>query len=363
MIDRRAFTQFDIALLAIALSLSAVGVLGVYSATEGWGGSTLYVNQMIRVGLGLLVCLLIVTVSYRLLVDYAFVWYVGAVGLLTWVLFFGNVVNNSRSWINIAGFNFQPSEITKIIVILALTKYLSELNSNYLSYRNLLAIGLITGIPFVLVMLQGDWGTALMYLPLAAGIAFVSGIRGKLLVVIALIMVLLVPAVWFNLKDYQKMRVMVTIDPDLDPQGYGYQTRQSRIAIGSGGVFGRGIGNGLQSRLGFVPESHTDFIFALLAEETGFIGSSLVLLLFIILLLRLLSIAEQARDRTGILIATGVAFLLLSHIVINIGMVIGILPAIGIPLPFLSYGGSSIIATFMAIGLALNVRLRRFFYA
>jgi len=363
MITRRTFGQFDSLLVGIALCLSAAGVLGVYSATEGWGESTLYFNQLIRVGLGILVCLTIAAISYRVLVDYAFVWYAGALGLLIWVLLFGTVVNNSKSWITIAGFSFQPSEVTKIIVILALTRYLSELGSSYLSYRNLAAISLITGIPFTLVLLQRDWGTALMYLPFTAGMAFVSGIRLKVLIAAGLVLILLVPAVWFNLKDYQKMRVRVTFDPDLDPQGYGYQVRQSRIAIGSGGFFGRGIGNGLQSRLGFVPESHTDFIFALLAEETGFLGSLLILLLFLSLLVRLISIGEQARDRTGMLIIAGVASLLLSHILINLGMVLGILPAIGIPLPFLSYGGSSIITNFMAVGLALNVKIRRFYYA
>lgn len=363
MITRRTLAQFDFVLFGIVLCLSAIGILGVYSATEGWGESTLYMNQIIRVCLGLVICLIFVSIDYRILVDYAFVWYSGAIALLLWVLLFGNVVNNSKSWIIIAGFSFQPSEVTKIAVILVLTKYLSDLNTNYLSYRNLFGIGLICGVPVFLVMLQRDWGTALMYLPMSAGIAFVAGIRAKFLVVMAIIMLLLIPAVWFNLKDYQKMRVLVTVDPDLDPQGIGYQTRQSRIAIGSGGVFGRGIGNGLQSRLGFVPESHTDFIFTLLAEETGFLGSSVIILLFLLLLTRVISVAEQARDRAGILIVTGVVCLLLSHIVINIGMVLGVVPAIGIPLPFLSYGGSSIIATFMAIGLILNVRIRRFFYS
>jgi rod shape determining protein RodA len=363
MISRRSLAQFDFLLLGTTLCLCAIGILGVYSATEGWGESTLYLNQAVRVGLGLVICLVIVSIDYRILVDYAFVWYSASIALLIWVLFFGNVVNNSKSWIVIAGFSFQPSEVTKIAVILALTKYLSELNTSFLSYRNLFAIGLITGIPFSLVILQRDWGTAAMYLPMTAGIAFVSGIRGKFLLLMVLILILLVPAIWFNLQDYQRMRVLVTVDPDLDPQGIGYQTRQSRIAIGSGGIFGRGIGNGLQSRLGFVPYSHTDFIFSLLAEETGFVGASLIILLFLLLLLRLINIADEARDRAGILIITGVVCLLLSHIVINIGMVLGVLPAIGIPLPLLSYGGSSIITTFIAIGLALNVRVRRFFYS
>jgi rod shape determining protein RodA len=363
MISRRVLTQFDYLLLVISLGLSLIGVLGVYSATEGWGESTLYINQVVRVGLGLAVCLIVAAVNYRILVEYAFLLYSGALAMLVWVLLFGTMINNSKSWLSIAGFSFQPSEIAKIALILALTRYLAEMNTTFLSYRNLFAIGLICGIPFILVMLQGDLGTAIMYLPIAAGMAFVSGIRPRYLLVMLLIILLLVPIVWFSLKDYQKQRVMATIDSDLDPQGIGYQTRQSQIAIGSGGVFGRGIGNGLQSRLGFVPESHTDFIFALLAEETGFLGAAAVLLLFLFLLIRIISSGEQARDRAGILIVSGIVSLLLSHIAINIGMVLGLVPPIGIPLPFLSYGGSSILAVFAAIGLAINVRLRRFFYS
>jgi rod shape determining protein RodA len=164
------------------------------------------------------------------------------------------------------------------------------------------------------------------------------------------------------LKDYQKQRILVTLDPDLDPQGIGYQTRQSQIAIGSGGLLGKGVGQGLQSKLGFVPEVHTDFIFALLAEEIGFVGASIILMLYLLVLMRLIHIAETARDRVGILIVTGVASLMFFHVVVNVGMTLGILPAIGIPLPLLSYGGSSILTTFAALGLALSVFQRRFVY-
>jgi rod shape determining protein RodA len=201
-----------------------------------------------------------------------------------------------------------------------------------------------------------------MYLPVAACMMIVAGLRMKVLVTIFLIVLCLAPLGWYGLREYQKQRVLVTLDPGLDPQGVGYQTRQSQIAIGSGGFLGHGIGKGLQNQLGFVPESHTDFIFALLAEETGFLGGMFILLLYLMLLVRLTLIGEQARDRSGLLIMAGITGLIFSHVVVNVGMALGIVPPIGIPLPLLSYGGSATLTTFISLGLALNVSCRRFFY-
>src|SRR5690606_20437166 len=213
----------------------------------------------------------------------------------------------------------------------------------------------IAGLPMSLVILQGDLGTAAMYFPIVLAMLLVAGIRLRVLMILLLIGALLAPVGWMVLKDYQKQRILVTLDPGLDPQGYGYQVRQSQIAIGSGGITGRGLGNGMQSQLGFVPEIHTDFIFALLAEETGVIGCIFILALYLFVLWRLISIAEQARDRQGILIITGISALIFVHVAVNVGMALGLVPPIGIPLPLLSYGGSATLTIFLALGLALNV--------
>jgi rod shape determining protein RodA len=214
----------------------------------------------------------------------------------------------------------------------------------------------------ILITIQGDLGTALMYLPILMGMVVVVGVRKQLLVGVLVVSLCVAPLSWFFLQDYQKQRILVTFDPGLDPQGIGYQSRQSQIAIGSGGLFGKGLGQGLQSQLGFVPEIHTDFIFAILAEEIGFVGSILILMLYLLILMRLIRIAETARDRVGILMSAGVASLMFFHVAINVGMALGIVPPIGIPLPLLSYGGSATVTVFAALGLALNVYQRRFVY-
>ena len=357
MLNRRLLTQFDYLLFGTALTLSLLGVLGVYSADVN-----LYVDQLVRVALGLFVCLIVVYIDYHFLLDHAFIIYGVSVLVLIGVLFWGQEIHGSKSWISLAGFSFQPSEVSKIVLILALARYLSEAAVDPPERRQLVVSGLLTLALVTLVTMQQDLGTAIMYLPVAGAMLIVAGLRLKVLVAIVLVVLLLAPLGWCGLREYQKQRVLVTLDPELDPQGIGYQTRQSQIAIGSGGFLGHGIGKGLQSQLGFVPESHTDFIFALLAEETGLLGGILILLLYLLLLVRLTLIGEQARDRAGLLIMAGITALIFSHVVVNVGMALGIVPPIGIPLPLLSYGGSATITTFISLGLALNVSCRRFFY-
>ncbi len=355
---RQLAGQLDLVLLAAAMGLAAVGVLGVFSA----GGSALGWSQAGRVGLGLLVCLAALYFDYRRLADLALLLYLASVAALVAVLFVGIEVNGNQNWLNIAGFTFQPSELTKITCLLLLVRLLAENDGEYVSRRLLIAAGLVTAVPVVLIVLQKDLGTAFMYLPLLGGVLFVAGIRARVALVVALVMLAAAPVVWIGLKDYQRQRVLVTLDPELDPLGVGYQTRQSQIAIGSGGLFGRGLGQGLQSQLGFVPESHTDFIFTLLAEEIGFFGAVAILLAYLLLISRLVTLAQQAKDRMGILLVAGVIGLIASHVVVNIGMALGLLPPIGIPLPLLSYGGSSALSVFAALGLALNVGARRYMY-
>ncbi len=362
IVSRRFWGQFDLLLFILSLALALLGVLGVYSASLA-GDGNLYWGQLTRMGVGLAICLLVMLIDYRQLVDASILLYGLAIGVLVFVLLFGTEINGSKSWISFPGFNFQPSELTKIVVILLLVKLLSDNNEDYLTRRQLVFVGVVCVIPILLIILQHDLGTAVMFIPIVAGMVLVSGVHKKLIIGALLLTLVAAPAVWFGLKDYQKQRVLVTLDPELDPLGVGYQTRQAQIAIGSGGLFGRGIGQGLQSQLGFVPESHTDFIFALLAEDTGFLGASLILLLYGLLLSRLISVGQQARDRAGMLVIAGVVAFVFSHVLVNVGMALGIVPPIGIPLPLLSYGGSSTLSTFVALGLALSVGLRRYMYA
>lgn len=359
MIRRRFRAGLDPVLVILVLALSLMGGVGVYSAAEP-GSSGIFFRQLIWIALGIGVCAVLVSLDYRVYTDYAPVWYCGGLVLLVLVLLYGSEINGSRSWLVLGPVQVQPSELGKLAVILTLAKSLAGLNRRHPGTWNLLKVGFLTLVPIVLVVLQGDLGTAIMYIPIMLGIVVVAGLRLRILVWCLLAVLCASPAVWIYLKDYQKQRILTTLDPELDPQGVGYQTRQSQIAIGSGGVFGRGIGQGSQSHFGFVPEIHSDFIFALLAEETGLIGAGTVLLLYLLVLMRLIGIAVESRDRTVILVVTGVVSMISSHVLVNVGMALGLLPPIGIPLPLLSYGGSFTIVTFAALGVALSAQAQSY---
>ncbi len=359
MIRRRFRGSLDPVLVILVMALSLMGGVGVYSAAEP-GSSGLFIRQLIWIALGIGVCAVLVSLDYRLYTDYAPVWYCGGLVLLVLVLLYGSEINGSRSWLVLGPVHIQPSELGKLAVILTLAKSLANLNRRHPGTWHLLKVGFLTLVPMVLVVLQGDLGTALMYIPIMVGIVVVAGLRLRILVWCLLAVLCASPVAWIYLKDYQKQRILTTLDPELDPQGVGYQTRQSQIAIGSGGVFGRGIGQGSQSHLGFVPEIHSDFIFALLAEETGLIGAGTVLLLYLLVLMKLIGIAVESRDRTVILVVTGVVSMISSHVLVNVGMTLGLLPPIGIPLPLLSYGGSFTIVTFSALGVALSAQAQSY---
>lgn len=360
MRERGILSQFDYFLFLAVLLLAFLGVLGIHNAGSSALENGIFLRQLVWIGLGVGVCLVIMSIDYHFLVDHAFLFYFLAIALLVGILFFGTEINSSRSWFTIGDLSFQPSEIAKIALILILARYLDGMSENFLKPKQVFILAFVTFLPIILIVAQGDLGTAIMYLPIFVGITIVAGLKGRLFFGLVALLLSLIPFGWLVLEDYQKQRILVTLDPELDPQGVGYQTRQSQIAIGSGGVFGKGLGQGLQSQLGFVPEIRTDFIFALLAEETGLVGAAVILMLYLFVLMRLLRIAELARDRVGILIVTGIASFTFGHVAVNIGMTLGVLPPIGIPLPLLSYGGSSTVTTFAALGLALNVYQRRF---
>ncbi len=357
---RKAVNQLDFLLIVSALLLVMTGLLAAYSLSLGDGESSLYMRQLSRVGIAFFICIFFLYIDYEILTYYSAVFYAFLLILLLGVLLFGTEINGSRSWLALGEFRMQPSEPGKIVFILFFAGMLGQLKKDYLSYAKMAQCTALGLLPVGLILLQGDLGTAVMYLPILAGMLWMSGVRIKVMLIILLCLLLVAPAGWMMLKDYQKLRIKTVLNPELDPQGIGYQTRQSLIAMGSGGFFGKGIGQGLHARLGFVPESHTDFIFTLLVEETGFLGALFVLTLYLIMLWRLLEISRNSRNRSGLLITTGVICFFFSHLIINIGMATGILPAIGIPLPLLSYGGSSLMASAAALGLAINVNIRRF---
>jgi len=255
------------------------------------------------------------------------------------------------------GQHFQPSEWVKLILILAVAKYFSELQQRDLSWSDFMKAGAIVGIPMLMVLAQPDLGTSLTYIPIALMGLFLGGLHWKQAAVVLLLGALCMPLAWHHMKDYQKARLVSFREPDADPKGAGYQVTQSLIAVGSGGLWG---GKGSQTHGAFLPVPQTDFIFAAFAEEHGFVGALGVLLLYFIVLMRLTQNAQTAPDRAGTFLVMGVVAVLSFHILVNVGMVVGFMPVTGIPLPLMSYGGSSVLFMFLALGLVMNVRMRRF---
>jgi rod shape determining protein RodA len=360
MFDRRVAANFDWTLFILTLTLSVIGVLFIFSATREDTAASYHLTQVIWLFLALFAMLIVISIDYHFLSLIAPLAYILLNVMLLFLLIFGREVSGARSWIDLGFFKIQPSEIMKFVLILTLSRFFEKFGGDRLTIWTFLSGAVILGVPMVLVMLQPDLGTALTFMPILIGMIWITGIRMRTLVVLALIVILIAPIGWtYLLKDYQRDRIITFVHPEADPLGAGYQIMQSKIAIGSGQVFGRGLTMGTQSRLKFLPEHHTDFIVSVVGEETGFAGSLVILLLYLLLCMRLFQIAANARDRLGIYLVVGVTSFLVFHVLVNIGMVVGVMPVTGIPLPLLSYGGSSMISTFLALGLAFNVTMRR----
>lgn len=357
----RAARDLDWPLLAISLIIAAIGILQIYSATHGTGWAGAWWRQSVYVAVGLLLLWLAASVDYHTLLNQAPVYYWASIAGLVVVLLLGKEVSGGKRWIPLpGGFHFQVSEFVKVVLILQIARYLSDLKGDHLEARDLLKLGALTALPAALVMKQPDLGTALSYLPILAMGIFLAGLRWQHAVALILAGALAMPIGWHLLKDYQRMRLVTFLDPSRDPLGAGYQVIQSQIAVGAGGMWGKGVTQGSQTQLRFLPVPHTDFIFSAFAEEHGFVGVVLMLGLYFLLLMQVVHNAQLAADRAGMYIAMGVAGLLLFHLLVNIGMVVGRMPVTGIPLPLMSYGGSSILSWFIMLGLVNNVRLRRF---
>ncbi len=353
--------DFDWVLLVFVLVICGLGVMEIYSATYNTKFAGVHVKQVYWILAGLGFMFLMSLIDYHALLDSVHWFYIAAIVSLVAVLVIGKKYLGARRWIQLpGGQHFQPSEWVKLILIVAIAKYFADSKSEEASVSDIAKAGALVAVPMLLVLKQPDLGTALTYLPVAVMGLFLGGIRYRHAAVIVLIGALMLPVAWHFLKPYQKERLVSFMQPEADPQGSGYQVQQSLIAVGSGGIWGKGATKGSQTVGGFLPVPHTDFAFAAFCEEHGFVGALLLLLLYFVVLMRLVHNAQTAPDRAGAFVVMGVVAVLTFHVLVNIGMVVGFMPVTGIPLPLLSYGGSSVLFTFLALGIVMNVRMRRF---
>lgn len=367
--ERRPIRHIDMSLIFTVVALSTISLFLIYSATNrtlsdlGLDPGTYLKRQGTWTFLGVILVLVFASFDYRFLKVYAGFVYFGALGLLVLVQTpIGSTVKGSQRWFSFLGFQFTPSEWMKLGVILMLAAYLSELRHEELSLQETLRVTAIAGLPMLLVFIQPDMGTTIIITAILVGVLIVAGSKPRHLAVLAIAaLVLMFAAFQMNIiKEYQVKRLTAFLDEEADPQGAGYNKAQAEIAIGSGGVLGLGYMNGIQTNLDYVPEQHTDFIFTVVGEEFGFVGGMTVLLLFGILAFRAFRIALLSKDPFGTYVAAGIASMFSAQVFINIGMTMGIMPITGIPLPFVSYGGTSTLANFVAVGLLLNIHMRRF---
>ena len=361
MSGRRLLASLDLPTIGATLGLVGVGLYAIASATmEQPDRVGLWRTQLIWLAIALVAAAVIVLVDYRLWAELAWLLHGVSILLLGAVLLFGREVGGNRSWLVIGPLRAQPSELAKWTTCLVLAVYLSRRVRGSMGLWQLIEMSLIVAAPLGLILLQPDMGTALIFLPITATAMLIGGVRWRVIVGLLALGLLLAPVAWTRLEGYQRERILTVLDPSRDPSGVGYQARQSKIAIGSGGLTGKGFFRGTQSQLNYLPAQHTDFVMAGWAEETGFLGMVGLLGLFYYLLWRGLVAARSAQDRLGTYLCVLVVAWLVGQMAINVGMVLGRLPTIGVPLPFLSYGGSSLIAAVCGAALLVNVRTRRF---
>jgi rod shape determining protein RodA len=353
-----SFRDFDWLLVIFVLIICGLGVMEIRSATVHTKFAGAHIRQLYWIAGGVAGMFLISFLNYQAVLEKIHWMYIVAFGSLVAVRLFGEKYLGARRWIKLpGGTHFQPSEWVKLILILAVAKYFADLHQRELSWSDFMKAGAMVGVPMLLVLSQPDLGTALTYIPIAVMGLFLGGLRAKQALIVLVLGGLMMPLAWHKLKPYQKERLVSFMEPEADKQGSGYQVNQSLIAVGSGGIWG---GTGTQTHLSYLPVPQTDFIFAAFAEEHGFVGALGVLLLYFIVLMRLTQNAQTAPDRAGTFIVMGVVAVLSFHILVNVGMVVGFMPVTGIPLPLMSYGGSSVLFMFLALGMVMNVRMRRF---
>lgn len=355
----RFFKNFDWYLVASTIFLFAIGLSVLYSTTYDFTSTSEAVKQTTFLGIGLVLMFVMSKIDYRFLRSYTGIFYLLIIFLLIFVKFIGGkTALGAVRWIDLGFFQFQPSLLSQLLMAIILAKYFSEHYEEMHQLKTIIKSAIYVGIPTVLVAIQPDLGTALVFLFTWGIMLLASNAKRIYIFAAGALGVTSLPFMWLLLKDYQKARVMTFINPAADPTGSGWNVTQAMIAIGSGQFWGRGLGKGTQSQLNFIPEKHTDFIFASMAEEMGFLGVVIVLLLFVLFFFRSLRIAVLARDFFGTYLAVGIAAILFFHVFINIGMNMGIMPVTGIPLPFLTYGGTPVLVDLLAVGVLESIYAR-----
>jgi len=354
--------DFDPFLIILPIIIVMAGLLFLYSASHGMyesNGTNFALRQLVWLLLAITMLVFVVNVDFRRVLDWSYLYYAVIAVILFLLLALGGARMGAKRWFSIGWLAFQPSEFAKIILIMVLAFYIGNNRHSIRTIKGLIAPFLLTGLLFLLIIKEPDLGSALILIAILFIILLTSEMPVKYVTGLIITGIVSMPILWDFLKDYQKRRLLVFVNPNMDPLGAGYTIIQSKIAIGSGGLFGRGLMGGTQNQLNFLPESHTDFIFAVIGEEWGFAGALLMIFLFAFLISRILSVAERTNDFYGKLVVMGVTGMLAFQFIVNIAMTVGLMPVVGIPLPFVSYGGSSLIMNFIAIALVINIDMHR----
>lgn len=363
LIDKRHLKNFDFVLLGILVVIISLGVIAIYSASfDLTTGSykAFYKKQMLWGIMGVCGFLLFSFISYKRLVEFSYIFYVLGLALLIFVLIGGHVGMGAQRWINIGGFRLQPSEIFKLIFIIILARNFKDISEDKLGFSDIIKKSIILIAPFGLIFLQPDLGTAIIFLAVWGTILLYRGIKKATFITSLLLFLTALPILWLNLREYQKNRIITFLNPERDPFGAGYHVIQSKIAVGSGGLFGKGFLDGTQTHLKFLPERHTDFIFSLINEEFGFMGSMVLIALFLALIYRVFEIGNITKEPTAKIFCVAVASLTFFQVFVNASMTVAMMPVVGIPMPFISYGGSSLITFMSLMGIVNSIRMRRF---
>lgn len=366
MIDRRLLTNIDWMLVGLVVVVCLLGILNIYSATAPYKivGTPYYIKQLYWLLVGLSIALTVCTVDYHILEDFSYWFYGALVVLLVAVLVVGRRSMGATRWLNLGVFNIQPSELMKIVIIITFARFFTNFQViGGLTVKDMLFPMGILAVPTLLIMKQPDLGTAILVILIALSMTVYRGLRWSTVLTFTLVTIPMAWVGWsYFLRPYQKNRILDFLNPERSRLGSGYHIIQSKIAVGSGGIIGKGFVKGTQSQLRFLPEQHTDFAFSVFAEEWGFVGCLVLIVLYLSLVLWGLNIARRCNDRFGSLLAIGVTAMLFWHIVINMGMVIGMFPVVGVPMPFFSYGGTSMITSMVGIGILQNISMRRFMF-
>ena len=366
-IDRRLIKNFDWITLSVVIIIIFIGIMTIYSTTRpivDGENSRFYVRQAIWLMIGITGLFLMVSFDYVWLSRLSTFLYIAGIASLIAVFIFGKAGLGAQRWINLGPLSFQPSEFFKVVYVIMLSHQLSIMNSPISTISFFRLFFLIVFVPFILLLKQPDLGTALIILIIFLSLMLARGLQRKIVILFVIIGLISLPFLgnifWEGLKDYQKNRLIAFMEPGVDPTGIGYHITQSKITVGSGKFFGKGYLKGTQGPFRFLPEKHTDFIYAAFAEEWGFLGSILLLFFYVVLILRGLNTAMNAKDDFGRYLALGITFMFLTYFFVNVGMTLGVMPVVGIPLPFMSYGGTALLSNLLSLGILISIRTRRF---